>query len=81
MALGLRPCIITLIIVYPVLLAAGIWFFRKIVKSKPHKDPERNRLLTALRFMMYVVLAPIGIISALAILGWLDPLFFLVRGF
>ncbi len=81
MAFGLSSCIITLIIVYPVFLIAGILFFQKIIKSSPHKDYKRNRQLTILRFLLYVVLLPIGTVSALAVLGWLDPLFFLVRGF
>ena len=79
MVLGLRPCIITLIIVYPAFLLAGILFFRAIVKNSPHKDHNRNKLLTKLRFLLYIVLLPVGAVAAIAILGWLDPLFFLVR--
>lgn len=79
MTFGLRPCLITLIIVYPIFLMAGIAFFRHVVKNKPHADPARNRSLAALRFMLFVVLLPLGALLSMAVLGWLDPLFHLVQ--
>lgn len=75
----LRPCIITLLIVYPVFLAAGVWLFRYMVRTRPHRDVRRNKSFTILRFLIYVVLSPLGCVLALAILGWLDPLYHLVR--
>ncbi len=75
----LRPCITTLLIVYPSFLLAGAWFFCHVVKKHPHKDPVRNKLLTPLRFALFVVLIPIAAVLALAVLGWLDPLYFIVR--
>ena len=79
MILGLRPCIATLVIVYPVFLVAGVFLFRAMVRKYPHKDQKRNRHLTVLRFLLYIVLMPLGVVLAIGILGWLDPLFFLVR--
>ncbi len=77
MVFGLRACVITLLIVYPAFLAAGVWFFRYIVKNKPHADAKRNKLLTVLRFFLFVVLVPAGAVLSIAVLGWLDPLFYL----
>lgn len=77
--MALRPCIITLLIVYPFFLAAGVYFFRHITRARPHPDAGRNAQLKALRFMLYVVLMPVGSLLALAVLGVLDPLYHVIR--
>jgi hypothetical protein len=77
--LYLKPCILTLLLVYPFFLLAGVACFRYCKRHYPHKDPKRNELLTFLRFALYVVLMPLGALLAAAILGWLDPVYHLVR--
>ncbi len=79
MSLELRPCVLTLLLVYPVFLVPGILFFRSIVRNKPLADARRNRQLTIIRFFIFVVLAPLGAMLAVAVLGWLDPVYFYVR--
>ena len=77
----LSACIITLLIVYPLFLAAGMWFFRYIQKTKPNPlraNDMRTRFVKPWRFVMFVVLLPLALTGALAALGWLDPLFYLV---
>ena len=76
----LRPCVITLLLVYPVFLIAGLLFFQHLIRNHPHKDAGRNKLLTPLRFALFVLLIPVATVLALATLGWLDPLYFMVRG-
>jgi hypothetical protein len=77
--MALRSCILTLLVVYPVMEAAGVAWFMRMVRKHPHKDPAGNRRVTVLRFLLYVVLLPLGVTIAMAILGWLDPLFFMIR--
>ena len=76
---GMRPCIETILIVYPFFVMAGMSFFRAVTKKSPHKDAKRNRALIALRFMLYVILLPLGAVLSLAVMGFLDPLFFLIK--
>jgi len=76
--MSLRSCIVTLMVVYPVVEAAGVGFFLWVAKTRPHKNAARNRRLTVLRFLLYVVLMPVGVTIAMGVLGWLDPLFHLI---
>lgn len=78
---ALRPCVLTLLIVYPPFLAAGIFFFRHVVRRHPHPDAARNKALKIVRFLMFAVCVPLGAVLSLAVLGWLDPLYNIVRGF
>lgn len=76
------PCILTLMIVYPPLLAAGWWAFRYFHKANPRPFPEgdmRNRTVGIFRFLLFVALFPLGILLAAGLMGWLDPLFWLIR--
>ncbi len=78
----IKSCIVTLMIAYPVFLAFGIWFYRYTQKIKPlpfPADDRRNRTVGPLRFTLYVVLLPVEVTIALAILGWLDPLFHFIK--
>lgn len=80
----LSACIITLLVVYPLFLAAGVWFFRYIQKTRPNPlcaNDVRTRFVKPWRFVMFVVLLPLALTGALAVLGWLDPLFYLVASF
>jgi hypothetical protein len=78
----LRSCILTLLIVWPVLEALGIWFYRHMQKTKPNPLPEsdpRAKYVKQFRFLLYVVLMPLGVTLALALVGALDPLFHLIK--
>jgi hypothetical protein len=77
----MKSCIVTLLIVYPIFLSSGIWFYRHIQKTKPHPFPagdRRNNSVWFLRFALYILLLPLGATLALAILGTLDPVFHLI---
>jgi hypothetical protein len=80
--MGLRSCVLTLLIVYPAFVLAGYRFYRHMQKTRPDPLPPgdpRARLVKPLRFLLYVALLPLGLTLSLAILGWLDPLYHLVR--
>lgn len=80
--MSLPACIVTLFVIYPVLAIAGYAFYRFAQRRHPAPYREgdvRNRLIRPLRFTMYVVLLPLGATLSLAILGLLDPVFFLIR--
>ena len=79
----LPACIVTLLIVYPAFLAAGILFYRHMQKTRPRPFPEgdpRNRIVRWWRLVVHAGLLPPGATLSLAALGWLDPLFFFIRG-
>lgn len=78
---ALRPCVLTLLIVYPPFLAAGYFFFRHVVRRHPHPNAARDKQLRLLRFMMFVICVPLGAVLSMAVLGWLDPLYNIVRKF
>jgi hypothetical protein len=80
----LKSCTLTLLIVYPVFLAAGVWFYRYMQKTKPQPFPagdKRNNLVRIWRFSLYILLLPLGVTLALAILGSFDPLFHFIANF
>lgn len=77
-------CILTLMIFYPLTLGAGVWFFMRLQRINPHPVPEKDpryNLVKPLRFMIFVVLLPLAFTLSLAVLGLLDPLFYLIRDF
>lgn len=78
----LRSCIITILIVWPVLEAAGYWFYRHMQKTQPSPLPAgdpRAPHVGKFRFLIFVVLMPLVVTLSLAILGALDPLFHLIQ--
>jgi hypothetical protein len=80
--MNLRSCILTLLIVWPVLEALGVWFYQYIQKTRPQPLPEndpRSKYVKHFRFLLYVVLMPFGVTLALALIGALDPIYHLVR--
>lgn len=80
----MAACILTLLVFYPITIAAGYGFYRYIQKSKPNPiaqtDP-RYRFIRPWRFVMFVVLLPLALTGSLAVLGILDPLFYLIASF
>lgn len=78
----LRSCIVTILIVWPLLEAAGYWFYRHMQKTQPNpltaEDPRAPHV-KKFRFVVFVVLMPLGVTLSLAILGALDPLFHLIQ--
>jgi hypothetical protein len=75
----IRPCILTLMIVYPLFLAAGVWFYRHLQKTAPRPLPDsdpRSKFIKPWRITVFVVLVPLATTLSLAVLGWLDPLFY-----
>lgn len=65
--MALKICIIFLAGLYLAFLGLGVWFFKKTARLKPFKWKHCNKAINALRFMMYVVLIPIGLTCALAL--------------
>jgi hypothetical protein len=80
--MSLPACIVTILVVYPAFLLGGIALYRYAQKTKPRPFPEgnpRNKFVRPWRIAVHVVLLPLGAVLALAALGMLDPLFFLIR--
>jgi len=79
--MSIPACILTLLLVYPVFLGAGIWFYRYMQKTRPQPMPPgdpRNKLVRLWRLAVHVVLLPLGATGSLAVLGWLDSLFYFI---
>lgn len=80
--MSLSACIVTLLVVYPVFVIAGYAFYRYVQRKSPvpyREGDPRNRIIRPMRFAMHVLILPLGATLSLAILGLLDPLFFLIR--
>lgn len=76
-----RACVITLLIVYALCLAAGVAFYRYMQKTKPQPCPPgdiRNQYVKQWRFVVHVILLPLAVTLSLGVMGVLDPFFHIV---